>query len=231
MTKASLQVVPEAPAPEPTPLSPSRARLKAAIAEREPMAAAAAEIERQQRRLATLIVAERQAAEAVLALEAALAERMLTWARSGQSDPPSIANGADLIEARDLLAKAQAQAEAARAAEPELQGEMQAVLVRRGALEETIKQRLVLDVLIDEADAIASAIAEHERAIAAEVAKLAALRRPVARLVGFQSKPVSALNVLIGEKRFDESEARALEPKFQQLADALIGDANATLGA
>jgi hypothetical protein len=218
------------PPVEGAPLSPARARLAAAIAERPGLTAATEEISGAQRKLATLVVAETKAADAVAALEAALADRALAWARSGQSDPPSIANGADLFEARELLAKAQAQAEAARAAAPALMREMQAALARRTALEETIKQRLVLDVLVDEADAIAARIAEHEREIASEVARLAAMRRPIARLVGFQSKPVNALNLLIGERGFDEAQARALESRFQKLADDLTGgDAGASL--
>jgi hypothetical protein len=224
MTK--LQVV-ERPAE--TPMSSARARLADAIAQRPGMTAEVAEIERQQRRLSSLVIAEKKAADTVASLENSLAERVTLWARANDQAPPSISNGADLLTAKETLVEMQMQAEAARRAAPTLAAEMDRALARRTALEETIKQRLVLDVLIDEADAIGATIAEHERLIAAEVAKLAAMRRPVARLVGFQSKPVNALNLLIGERRFDESEARALEARFQQLADALIGDASATL--
>jgi hypothetical protein len=77
MTKTNLQVVEARPAE--TPMSPARARLAAAIGQRPGMTAEVAEIERQQRKLASLIVAEQKQAEAVAALEAAAADRALAW--------------------------------------------------------------------------------------------------------------------------------------------------------
>jgi hypothetical protein len=204
------------------------------IALRPGLQAEVAAIESAQARLRSLTVAESRAAAAVSALEASAAERAPAWARANGQDPPSLANGADLIEAREILQKAQAQAAAARAVEPALHRELESALARRARLEATIKE-LVRDVLMDEASAIAAMMAELERQAEAECAKLAALRRPLLRLMGNDAmtgrKTVSAVDGMIGERRYIESEARGLEPMFQKLADDLIGDASAALGA
>jgi hypothetical protein len=186
-----------------------------------------------QARLGSLIVTAEKAAEVVATLEAALAERALQWARfSEQQDPPSLANGADLIAAREVLGKAQAQAAAARAAEPRLQAEMEAVQRSRTALEDRI-QSLALDVLGAMADGFVARIGELESEIGAQCARLAALRRPAMRLAGDAmagKRTVHGLNTAIGERRFDESAARSLEARFRQLADELVGgNASATL--
>jgi hypothetical protein len=233
MTKSNLKVVEGAPPEAPAERSPARARLAEAIGQRPAMAAEVAAIEAAQKRLASLIVAESRAASAISALEAAAAETALAWARAGQSDPPSIANGGDLIGARETLVEMQMQAEAARRAEPQLQGEMQRALSRRAALEETIRG-LVREVLLEQASSFAAWIAELERKAGAETAKLAALRRPIMRLSGQDAmaarRSVAPVDALLGERPVSESEVRALEPAFQRLAEDLIGDASATLG-
>jgi hypothetical protein len=94
-------------------------------------------------------------------------------------------------------------------------------------------RELALDVLGEHADEIAARIVEHERLIGAEVARLAAMRRPLARLAGQDAmaakKSVAAINVMIGDRFVDDGAVRAIEPTFQRLADALIGDAGAML--
>jgi hypothetical protein len=216
-------------AAEPT-LSSARARLASAIALRPGMAAEVAEIERQQRKLSSLVIAERQAADTVASLEAAAVERALLWARSNGQDPPALSNGGDLLGAKEVLVEAQLAAAAARAASPELQAEMSRALDRRRQLEDSVKAH-ALDVLGELASEIASRIAEHERAIGAECARLAAMRRPLMRLVGLQgaTKAISAINATIEARRFAESEVPALERRYQAFADALIADASATL--
>jgi hypothetical protein len=232
-TKTNLQVVGTKDAPAETVLSPARAALRDAISLRGGLQAEAATVEAAQRRLASLIAAERQAAKAVAALEASLAERALRWARfSEQEDPPSLANGGDLIGARETLVAAQTQAAAARMAEPRLQGEMEAVQTRRTALEDRIKAH-ALDVLGEIASETGEKIAALEAEIAAQCARLAAMRRPAARLAPDAvagKRAVNALNVMIRERSYPEPEALILERRFQALAAELVGgDAGATL--
>jgi hypothetical protein len=239
MTKAAtLKVIegaPQSPPPETpaeTPLSPARQALAEWIALRPGLQAEVAAIESAQARLRSLTVAESRAAAAVSALEASLADRALAWARANEQDPPAIGNGGDLLEARELLGKAQAQATAARAAEPQLVAEMERALARRTALEEKIKE-LVQAVLIEHANFFAARIGSLETEIAAETAKLAALRRPLLRLLGQDvmggRRAVNAIDLLIGDRRVVEANVRAMEPVFQRLVNELIGNANATL--
>jgi hypothetical protein len=152
--------------------------------------------------------------------------------RANDQDPPALANGGDLIEGRELLQKASAAAEAARRASPQLAAEMERALARRTALEETIRG-LVRDVLGELADGFAARIGALEAEIAAEISKLAALRRPLLRLLGQDlmggRRAVNAVDLLIAERPYMEAAVRALEPAFQKLADALIGDASAEL--
>jgi hypothetical protein len=234
MSNAKLKVIEGAP-PEPpaeAPLSPARQALAAEIAQRPALVAQAETISAAQARLASLVVTAEKAAEVVAQLEASLAERALQWARfSEQQDPPSLANGGDLIGARETLVAAQMQAEAARRAEPRLQDEMQAVQTRRTALEDRIKAH-ALDVIGEIASEIGGKIAALEAEIAAHCARLAALRRPAMRLAPDAmagARSVNALNVVIRERSWSESEALSLERRFQAFADALIGDAGATL--
>jgi hypothetical protein len=234
MAKATnLQVVGAKDAPAEAPLTGARAHLAAAIAQRPALMAQAETISVAQARLAALTTAEARAAETVTALEAELAESMEAWAFANeQAAPPAIADGADLVAARELLGKARLAASAARMAEPALAAQMEAVQTRRAALEDRIKAH-ALDVLGDEANAIAEEIASLERRIAAECAKLAALRRPAMRLAPDPmagKKIVHTLNMAIRERSYSEAEALALERRFQALADALVGgDAGATL--
>jgi hypothetical protein len=211
-------------------MSAARRALADAIEQRAPLAAEAQTIDAAMRRLSSLVVAEQKAAESVAAIESALSERMLVWARTSGQDPPALADGADLPGAYELLQKARAQGAAARAAEPELQREIEAVLARRAALENSIKAH-ALDVLGEIASEITERIAEHERAIGCECANLAALRRPLMRLVGLQgaTKAISAINTTIEARRFAELDVPALEQRYQALADRLLADASATL--
>jgi hypothetical protein len=91
----------------------------------------------------------------------------------------------------------------------------------------------VRDVLGEIADSFAARIASLEAEISAETAKLSALRRPILRIMSQDvmggRKAVNAIDLLIGERRIDEAAARSLEAKYQQLADALIREAGATL--
>ncbi len=114
----NLKIVDGAP-PEPpagTPLSPARRALADAIALRGGIEAEAVAIDVALRRLSSLVIAEKKAADAVSALEADAAAKALQWARTGADEAPSLPNGANLKKARELLAGAQAQAAAARAA-------------------------------------------------------------------------------------------------------------------
>jgi hypothetical protein len=58
-------------------------------------------------------------------------------------------------------------------------------------------------------------------------------RRPLLRLLGQDvmggRRAVNAVDLLIGERAYAEAEVRALEPAFHRLAEALTGDASATL--
>jgi hypothetical protein len=157
---------------------------------------------------------------------------MERWAFANAQDPPAVADGADLIAARELLGKARLAASAARMAEPALAEKMQAVLARRAALEDRIKAH-ALDVLGEMASEIAARIAELDAETAAQCARLAAMRRPIARLAPdarTAARGVNAVNVIIRERAYDEAEAPALERRFQALADDLVGgDAGATI--
>jgi hypothetical protein len=234
MTKSNLKVIEGAP-PEPpaeAPLSPARQALAAAIGQRPAMMGEVAAIDAARRRLSSLIATETNASAIVARLEADAATRALAWARAGEGAGPSLGDGADLVEARALFRKAELKAAAARAAEPELAREMEAALLRRAALEQRIIE-LVRAVLIEEASAIAASLAELERKAEAETAKLAAMRRPLIRLAGQDSmtarRSIAPIDGMIGERRTVEAEVRALEPAFQRLAEALVGDAGAVL--
>jgi hypothetical protein len=199
------------------------------------MAREAQTIAAAQQKLATLVVAESQAADVVAKLESDAAARALAWARTpvacGEAEGPSL-DGADLASARNLLATASAHAEAARGAEPQLQLEMARAQDRRARLEDEIRGH-ARDVLTEIADEAATRISALEQEIAVECTKLASLRRPLARLSGQDAmsakKSVAVVNTLIGERRFAELDVPALEQRYQALADALIGDASATL--
>jgi hypothetical protein len=118
-------------------------------------------------------------------------------------------------------------------AEPRLQGEMEAVQTRRTALEDRIKS-LALDVLGEIASEIGEKIAALEVEIGADCERLAAMRRPAMRLAPDAvagKRAVNALNVMIRERSYPESEALSLERPFVALADALLHDAGATLSA
>jgi hypothetical protein len=234
MAKATnLQVVGAPEPPAEALLSPARQALAAAIAQRPALTAETEAISAAQGRLASLIVAEGQAAAAVSATESALADRALQWARTANQDPPALAHGADLPEAYEVLRKAQSQAAAARMAEPQLVAEMDRALARRASLEQKVLEH-VQAVLAEEAAAIAARINELERRAAAETARLAALRRPLLRLLGQDvmagRRAVNAIDTMIGERRTVEAEVRALEPAFQRLVDELVaGNAGATM--
>jgi hypothetical protein len=203
--------------------------LAAALALRPALEGEQAAIDAALKRLASLLVAESRAAAAVTTLTAAQAEKTLQWAR-GADAALKLPNGPDLAEARALLATAEAQAAAARAAEPQLMAEQQATLSRRNALEESIRRR-VLDVLAEDVGAIVAAIAEHERAIGVECAKLAGLRRPAQRLAGRDGvKAAISIDHAIGERRASEADVPGFADAYNRLADKLVGgDATATL--
>lgn len=231
MTKATTLKVVEGAPPEPpgeTPLSPARARLAQALAARPGLAGEQAAIDAALGRLGSLMQAEQRAAAAVSSLEADAATRAIAWAK-GADAALSLPDGADLKEARALLAQAQASASAARSAEPTLMGEQQATLSRRNALESSIKLAAA-DVLIELGAALAGEIAERERELAGLCARLAATRRPIARLKGQSgAKTIAEITGLLDVRRVDEPAVPALEASFQQLADALLADATATL--
>jgi hypothetical protein len=154
------------------------------------------------------------------------------WARTNEQTAPPISNGGDLIEANEVLQKAQLAASAARTAEPQLIAEMERAQARRARLEDEIRGH-ARDALGELADEISARIADHERAIGVEVARLAALRRPMARLAGQDAmtgrKAVAAINTLVGERWIDEAAARSFEGAWQALSDRLLGDASAQL--
>jgi hypothetical protein len=160
MTKTNLQVVEVRPA---APLSPSRAHLADAIAERTGLTAATEALSAARRKLSSLVVAEQKAASGVTALESAATAAALQWAREGDAEAATLPDGADLAEARAVLQKAQPAAAAARGAEPQLMRELQAVLARRAALENSIKAH-ALDVLGE----LASEIVERARSFKSE---------------------------------------------------------------
>jgi hypothetical protein len=107
--------------------------------------------------------------------------------------------------------------------------EQRAVLVRRNALESSIK-RLAGDVMREHAEAISATIADLERKAAVECAKLSAMKRALARLAGPSGMRAvaAAIDRLVNLRPLDEPSVLAFDANWNRLADRLLVDATAT---
>ena len=107
--------------------------------------------------------------------------------------------------------------------------EQRAVLVRRNALESSIK-RLAGDVMREHAEAISATIADLERKAAVECAKLSAMKRALARLAGPSGMRAvaAAIDRLVNLRPLDEPSVLAFDANWNRLADRLLADATAT---
>lgn len=233
MTKAAtLKVISNGAPPEPpgeAPLSQARARLRDAISLRSGLEAEQVAIDASIARLRSLYAAEQKASAAVSQLEASATQKTLAWARGEEAAAPLLGDGADLAQARDVMAQAQAQAAAARSAEPQLAAEMDRVLARRAELENDIRN-LALSVMHEHAEAISATIAELERKAAVECAKLSAMKRALGRLAGPSGMRAvaAAIDRLVNLRPLDEPSVLAFDANWNRLADRLLADATAT---